>query len=142
MTSTPQLQHPRNKLEYAEAIEYTERWLADNVLDAVAIANGVQCSIYDYHDGNADNLKKRPWTGVRVAEVSFHTKGGGSSFMQVDMPWGVAVCGQVERCILALVEGWNRNAKWVEEGDSGYFDMDDTDAEFWRLGHLFEEANK
>jgi hypothetical protein len=143
MTDTPpQLQHPRNKLNYANAIQYTERWLEINVLPEEQRGDGWHCTIYDYHDRDGNNLKKRPWTGVRVAEVDFHNEAGGTSFMQTIQPWGIAVCGQVERCILALVEGWNSDAKWVVEGDEGYWQASETDEEFWRLGHLFEEMSK
>ncbi len=42
--------------------------------------------------------------GIRVAEVSFFTDNAGASYMQSDLPYGLAVCAQVERYIIALVE--------------------------------------
>lgn len=41
-----------------------------------------------------------------VAEVDWHNKRGGASYMQVDLPLGLAVCAQVERWLVALMEGW------------------------------------
>lgn len=141
------LDHPTEPMAYDDAIEYTENWLAENALTQDERDRGVECRIYDYHDGNAGGLKKRPWTGVRVAEVSFHIPGrGGGSYMQVDAPWGIAVCGQVERCILALIENWNEDAQIKVKSYGGknqeYKDMAVTDEEFWRLGHLFKTMQK
>lgn len=44
---------------------------------------------------------------VRVAEVDWHTLDhkAGSSFMQSDLPIGLAVCAAVERWIVALING-------------------------------------
>lgn len=41
-----------------------------------------------------------------VAEVDFHNEVGGSCYMQVDYPHGIAICGQVERWIVALMGDW------------------------------------
>lgn len=42
---------------------------------------------------------------VRVAEVDWHIGLSGSSYMQSDLPYGLAVCASVERWIIALVHG-------------------------------------
>src|ERR1700757_1183717 len=90
--------HPKGPMPYVEAIPYVEKFLAETV----KLPDGWVCNIYDYFDGDADvgphSLNDRPYVGVRVAEVSFHTTNGGSSYMQTDIPWGIAFCGQVERC--------------------------------------------
>ena len=130
-------QFPKKPLSYEEAIVTTENWLATNILTREQREEGMLVGIFDYHDRKEDGIEKRPWAGVRVAEVSFHVPGrGGGSYMQVDAPWGIAVCGQVERCILALVEGWNSQVDTLGEGYA------ETDDEFWRLGHLFELMKK
>jgi hypothetical protein len=46
---------------------------------------------------------------------------------------GIAICGQVERCALALIEGWNG-----EQERTGSYE---TDEEFDRLQCLFEAAD-
>lgn len=132
------IEHPRQPLEYANAIKYVEDWLNKNHLTDYQRERSFGWHVYDYHDGNAANLIKRPWTGVRVSEVDISCSTGGGSYMQVDMPWGVAFCGQVERCILALVECWNEPV----QKDSDGTEWGDTDSEFWRLGYLIEQANK
>ncbi len=43
------------------------------------------------------------WVGVRVAEVSISTASAGTSWMQSDLPHGLAVCAQVERVLLEYV---------------------------------------
>lgn len=63
-----------------------------------------------------DNFK----LGPRVAEVSFFrpngTGGGaGSSYMQVDLPYGAAACLCAERLIIAYHEGWNKEDLQDEE---------------------------
>ena len=63
------------------------------------------CTVYLYVD-KVSNRKRRPWVGVRVAEISFYNASGGASFMQVDIPYGLLLCAAVERYILALVDGW------------------------------------
>jgi hypothetical protein len=91
------------KYSYVDAIKRTEQFL-------VYLANpGVVATIYDWLEGdrNEISLKKRPFVGVRVAEVCFSSGRGASTFMQSDMPWGIAVCGQAERCILSLIEDWD-----------------------------------
>ena len=131
-------QHPRDPLSYPDAIRYVENWLTESHLTEQDRDRGFRWHVYDYHDGDPAKLKDRPWAGVRVSEVDVSCPTGGGSYMQVDMPWGVAVCGQVERCILALVEGWNQNPYIPSAGDPWY----DTDDEFWRLTNLLEEAEK
>jgi hypothetical protein len=49
----------------------------------------------------------------------------------------VAFCGQVERCILALVEGWNED---TSEYDGIIYG--EGDGEFDRLAFLIEESKK
>ena len=41
-----------------------------------------------------------PYVGIRVAEVSISTTNAGCSWMQSDLPRGLAVCAQVERVLL------------------------------------------
>src|SRR4051812_8823643 len=132
------IEHPREALPYADAIKYVENWLTLHQLSQVDRDKGFSWRVYDYHDGSAVKASGRPWTGVRVSEVGYSNKSGGGSYMQVDMPWGIAVCGQVERCILALVEGWNKDSHVDSQGE----EYGETDDEFWRLSHLFEEASK
>lgn len=57
--------------------------------------------------------------GPRVAEVSLLLRPPGSpgsvfgfSFMQGDIPHGLAACAAVERVIIAVVEGWGRR-RWL-----------------------------
>ena len=65
--------------------------------------------------------KQQPAIGVRVAEVSFSTfdptsqTGGGSSYMQVDVPWGAAVCLLTERLIIAYADAWPDDETREEE---------------------------
>jgi hypothetical protein len=125
--------HPVAPLRYAQAIAHVERWLEAEILTSdQRKRDGLRVTIYDYFDRRGASRRQRPWCGVRVAEVDFHHEHGGASFMQVDSPWGIAVCGQVERCILALIEAWNRDV-----GQTGSYE---TDEEFERLRYLFAEA--
>lgn len=126
-------EHPATPMEYTEALTYVETWLTRHHLSDEDRAQGYAWKIHDYLDRNPQGLAKRPWVGVRVAEVSVSCPTGGGSYMQVDAPWGIAICAQVERCILALIEGWNRDA------EHGY--MDETDEEFWRLSSIIREIN-
>jgi hypothetical protein len=71
---------------------------------------GMTPKIYIYND--AKMLRK--WAGVMVAEVSFSSALGVASFMRVDVPWGIAVCGQTERAILAFIEEWPDEDKQEE----------------------------
>lgn len=135
------LEHPQNPIRYPDAIHYTEQWLNKNHMTDAEREGGFRWKIYDYYNGRAGHLKDRPWTGVRVTEVSISNGTSGGSYMQVDLPWGLAYCAQVERCILALVEGWNQGAEYVDE-DGGYLSGNCTDEEFWRLTELFEEVTK
>lgn len=66
---------------------------------------GLTPKIYTYRTLAKHATKWTP-AGCMVAEVSFTNERGGVSFMQVDVPWGIAVCGQAERCILAFTEKW------------------------------------
>lgn len=40
-----------------------------------------------------------------VSEVNWHDARGGSTYMQSDLPYGLAVCAQVERWMVALMYG-------------------------------------
>lgn len=117
--------HPTEPLSYADAIGHVEGFLLTAL--AAEFSPNVEVKVYDYFDGDETKLAKRPWVGVRISEVSFHVRGvGGSSYMQVDQPWGIAFCGQVERCILALIENWNASGQ------------EETDQEFERLQFLID----
>lgn len=59
------------------------------------------------------------WIGIRVAEVSISNDTSGASWMQSDIPHGLAVCAQTERVLLAYVT-----------------DSDDPDSELLSLGEL------
>jgi hypothetical protein len=127
--------HPTTPLPYADAIVHVERWLEAEILTSEQRErDGLRVTIYDYFDRRAASLQQRPWCGVHVAEVDFHNESGGSSYMQVDAPWGIAVCAQVERCILALVEAWNQHL----EHTGSY----ETDEEFERLRFLLTDADQ
>ena len=112
-------------MEYLEAIAKVEAKLLE-----YAKAVGYQAHIYDYtysptgkaHDIQ-QSIKERPYCGIRVSEVSFSKANGGCSFMQVDVPHGLAVCAATERVLLALVE------EWEEE---------EIEDEFWRLQELLK----
>lgn len=79
-------------------------------------------NIYTWVDNPLDAHQLRS-IGLRVAEVSFWTPapdstaerpmGAASSFMQVDVPWGAAVCLLTERLVIAYAEDWP--AEEVEE---------------------------
>ncbi len=135
--------HPRTPFAYSEAVQYVANWLTEHVLDQAARDQGYTAKVYDYFDGDAENgtqsLTDRPFCGVRVSEVDFSNSRGGGSYMQTEAPWGIAVCGQVERCILALIEGWNdeTNSYTADDGE----EYGETDAEFLRLDELFKLAN-
>jgi hypothetical protein len=131
-TSTTAPEHPVKPLGYRAALGHVKRWIEAEILTEKERAAHVEVTIYDYFDRQASLLSKRPWCGVRVAEVDFHTKDAGGSYMQVDAPIGLAICAQVERCILALIEGWNEE----EPRTGGY----ETDEEFDRLRIAFEHA--
>jgi hypothetical protein len=131
-----ELIHPRRRMAYSKAIEHVERWLTENHLTQEDRDNGFSWTVHDYLDRTGAGLEKRPWIGVRVAEVSVANSCGGASYMQSDGPWGIAFCGQVERCLIALIEGWNRGAS--EDGPN----YGETDEEFWRLNHLLVLASK
>src|SRR4051812_3844758 len=70
-------------VSYEEAITITQDWMIENLLTEEQRKRGFTVEIFDYHNGDEANLTKRPWAGVRVAEVSFHTSNGGGSYMQV-----------------------------------------------------------
>jgi hypothetical protein len=50
-----------------------------------------------------------------VSEVSFSDNRAGCAYMQSDLPWGLAVCAQVERCVVAVSEGWENEDDGKEE---------------------------
>lgn len=138
--------HPIEPMPYADAIAYVEKFFFDHALtDEFRALCGAKATIYDYFDRDPDKLAARPWVGVRVSEVAFSysqpDRAGGASYMQADQPWGVAFCGQVERCILALVEGWNQH----EHESESTWDYDpelfgEGDEEFDRLQALIDAA--
>ncbi len=136
MDTAWELKHPTTKLGYAAAIEYVENWLTASQLTDEQREQGWAYHVYDYYDRDPAKRKKRKWVGVRVSEIDCSTRNAGAALMQVDMPWGIAFCGQVERCIIALIECWNDGAS--ADGPN----YGETDEEFWRLGYLFEQSNK
>ena len=75
--------------------------------------SGTTPKIYAYNETEG-KTKHRKWAGVMVAEVDFVDSSGGCSFMQVAVPWGIAVCGQVERCLLAIMENWSEEERSEE----------------------------
>lgn len=110
------------KLTYKQAVTKTTEFLTDILLsDAEKKAGNTEVTIHDFYgcdEGKvpSEERKKRPWVGVRVAEVSVVTNrpdGGmhGGSYMQSDYPYGAAICRQVEFCILSLIEDWNDGAE-------------------------------
>lgn len=79
--------------------------LVTNFLTAELKADGrkdVSPKIYLWDDNDPE---RRLWLGPRVAEVDFIRGNSGSSFMQVDVPHGAAVCLCTERLIIAYAEG-------------------------------------
>lgn len=136
MATKWELKHPTTQLPYATAIKYIENWLTQNHLTEQDRKQGFAWHVYDYLDGYQDGLSERPWLGVRISEVSITYSNGGVTYSQTDMPWGIAFCGQIERCIIALIECWNEGAS--ADGPN----YGETDEEFWRLDHLIKESNK
>jgi hypothetical protein len=136
MDTAWELKHPTKSLGYAKAIGYVENWLNENHLTDEARERSFAWHIYDYYDRTPAKRKERKWVGVRVAEIDCSCPNAGASYMQTDMPWGIAFCGQVERCIIALIECWNDGAS--ADGPN----YGETDEEFWRLNNLLEAANK
>jgi hypothetical protein len=117
-------------MTYDEAIAKVK----EKLLEYAKVPAGYQCSIYDYalnfstkQRDLEQHAKDHPYCGIRVAEVSFSNASGGCSYMQVDVPWGIAVCAQTERVLLALVEGW---------------DEDEIEEEYWRLEQCFAVQEK
>lgn len=88
------------KIYWTDAIERARDFLQNN-----AASPEWRAKIYTW-EGTEKLL------GVRVSEVDFcyGTPGmagsGGSSYMQVDVPWGACVCLCVERLIIAYAEQW------------------------------------
>lgn len=121
--------YPVEPMGYAEAVAYVENFLGEIALSDEARADGYVCTIYDYFDGEPAKLAGRPWVGIRVAEVAFHKPRSGASYMQVDVPWGIAVCAQVERCLLALIEGWDNETAEEFERLAFLFDLDRQEAQ-------------
>lgn len=78
--------------------------------------------------------------GFRVAEVGFTRRSdagvGGSSYMQVDVPQGLAVCAAVERAVIALVEEWEY--PFPLDGDD-VDELSEQRSELWRLAFLITE---
>ena len=71
---------------------------------------GLSPKVYTYNElDKRRKSHKRPWAGVLVAEVSFFNEQCGCSYMQVDFPYGMAVCAQTERAILAFIEEWPKD---------------------------------
>ncbi len=140
MNASKAPEHPATRMEYTEALVYVEAWLTKHHLTDEQRAEGYSWKIYDYLNRNPRGLAERPWVGVRVSEVAVSNNTSGGCYMQVDAPWGIAICGQIERCVLALIENWNQDAEYVDK-DGGYVDGAETDEEFWRLAHLVREAN-
>jgi hypothetical protein len=102
--------------KFTEAVTAVEGYLLRHA------PKGMTPKIYTYRELDA---RQRPFAGCIVAEVAFDNDRGGCSFMQVDVPWGIAVCGQTERCILAFVEDWPK---------------DELDEELQRLSYCFTSA--
>ena|SRR5579864_1736438 len=108
--------------KFREAVASVEGYLLRHA------PKGMTPTIYTYQElTRQQKAPRRPWAGVMVSEVSFHSDLAGCSFMQVDVPWGIAVCGQTERCILAFIENWPEEEK-QEELD--------------RLSYCFQEDKK
>ena len=101
-------------MNYKRALAYVTKHLQKFAL------NGAKAHVYDFADGNVRNIKRRPFAGIRVAEVSFATAMAGCSFMSSDLD-GLTVCAQTERCLLGLCEGWSQ---------------EEVDEEFDRLDYL------
>ena len=100
-------------MTYKAAIRKVERHLLKNFGTGFT-----QVKIYDWANGDIKNVK--PSVGPRVSEVSFSSwnvdgTGHGCSFMACD-PDGLAVCAQVERYIVALINSW-RPEEIAEELD-------------------------
>jgi hypothetical protein len=136
--------HPTKKLSYKKAIRYVEDWLTKSkLLTSDARGKGWTAKIEDYLDGDKAALAGRPWVGIRVSEVDVNgpTEHGyaGSAWMQVEAPWGIAMCGLVERCLLALVEGWSEEPYHYGDDGEPYYEIDE---EFWRLADLIEQMNE
>lgn len=87
------------KLTRKQAIEEARKHLQTHAV------NGETAFIYTWPRTKATNV------GVRVAEVGWSTGMGGAVYMQSD-PDGLAVCAAVERLIIELLNGDDR-----EDGD-------------------------
>lgn len=99
------------KYKFSEAIKHVESF----ILTATNSKSDTKCSVYTYQNDE----RKREWAGVLVDEVSVYNERGGYSWMQSDLPHGLAVCAQVERCLLALIEDWGFG---VDEDGAEEFD--------------------
>lgn len=139
MPPTSKPQHPTEPLSYQAAITYTKVWLERHLLTGDEHA-GWTCSVFDYFDGDETRLRERPWLGVRISEIGVSgptaTGSAGASWMQGELPWGLAFCAQAERCILALIECWND-----AEVDADHI-IQGTDEEFDNFALLIEESNE
>ena len=92
-------------------------------LHAVAVANGVnpdvEVSIVEWMPERVTDegevVSSTKIIGVRFAEIDFWVTdpvrgapfGAGASYMQSDVPWGIAACAAAERLTIALIEGWD-----------------------------------
>lgn len=111
--------------KWKDAVKRAEAFVAKHAEGAPEV------SIYTWADHPLDAPRLRS-IGLRVAEVSFwwpapnstaeRPQGGGSSYMQVDVPWGAAVCLLAERLILAYAEDWPAE---IEEDRLAYALKDD-----------------
>lgn len=74
-------------------------------LKAELLADGKKDTSVTIYCWDNDDAKRKAVLGPRVAEVDFVRGNSGSSFMQVDLPHGAAVCLCAERLIIAYAEG-------------------------------------
>ena len=70
-------------------------------------------------DSSGSFFERHKLVGLRVCEVDFWRDrgggtGGGSSFMQVEVPEGLAVCAATERAIISLLEEWPAQEQYEE----------------------------
>lgn len=88
------------------SIQSAKRRVEKFILEHLSNRTNEQVKIYTW-----DSKRNTKLIGIRVAEVSVvqvRSKGGlsGYSWMQVDLPYGLAVCAQAERLMLAYLEKW------------------------------------
>lgn len=112
---------PVLKMSWDAAIQKVEAFLNRKLReweDAHEVPAGAQITLYAWSaaenidDGAAHRNGKalQNLIGARVAEISSFTRtatgGYGSSYMQVDLPYGAAACLCAERLIIAYAMGW------------------------------------